>query len=124
MVRSVTAVVVGYLVFAVSAVALFALLGREPHAPASAGFMATATVYGIAWAGVAGYLAARIAGRRPLLHGGAVAAVIAIGAILSIPGRPDGGTIWSQLAALIFMAPSALAGGWLRQSARGSVPRP
>ena len=115
MLRSIAAVVAGYVVFAVSAVALFAGAGRDAHAAAPMWFMVFSTVCGMAFATLAGYLAARIAGRRELLHAGMVSAIIAVGAVSSIFTRPIGGTLWGQIAALALMAPAATLGGVLRR---------
>lgn len=45
--RSLIAVVAGYLVFALSAVALFRLAGRKPHAPQPLWFVLTAIASGV-----------------------------------------------------------------------------
>ena len=71
-------------------------------------------VTGVVFAFLGGYLAARIAVRRPLAHGIAVASVLALGAVVSLVGTLDHGAIWSQMAALVLMAPSAGIGGWVR----------
>ena len=115
MLRSIAAVIAGYVVFAVSAVALFVIAGRDAQAAAPVGFMIFSTVYGMLFAGLAGYLAARIAGRRELLHAAIVTTIIAAGAVSAIFTRPEGGTIWAQLAAVLLMAPAATLGGWLRR---------
>jgi hypothetical protein len=44
MVRSVLAVIAGYVVFALSAILLFRLSGRDPHAPAEIGFVLVTVV--------------------------------------------------------------------------------
>jgi nitrate/nitrite transporter NarK len=121
MLRSGVGVVVGYLVFAVSAVALFALTGREAHAAQDLPFMILCTVYGMAFAFLGGYLAGRIAGRREGVVGAALATVIALGALSSIPSVPKGTIPWTQLAALVFMAPCAILGGMVRRGQRGKA---
>ena len=70
--RSIAAVVLGYIVFAVSAVLLFQVLHADPHAPQSVAFMTGTAVYGIAFAFLGGLLAARVAPRRPVQHAGLV----------------------------------------------------
>ena len=112
--RSVGSVIVGYLVFAVSAVALFAITGRDAHAEAPVWFMVGSTLYGMLFAAVGGgYIAARLAAASPVGHALAITVIIALGTLVSIFTRPAGGTIWSQLAALFLMAPSATLGGWV-----------
>jgi hypothetical protein len=112
MLRSIGAVIAGYFVFAASALLLFQLSGREPHADAPLAFKAATTLWGAVFALVGGWLAAHVGVRRPALHGAAVAALIALGAIGSIAARPSD-ALWSQLAALVVMAPCAWLGGVL-----------
>jgi len=112
--RSVIAVLVGYIVFAASAYAVFRLSGQAAHAEASAPFMLVSIASGIVFALAGGYVAAWIAGRHPRVHGMAVAALLALGAAVSLVSTLGRGSIWSQVAALTLMAPSAALGGWLR----------
>lgn len=116
--RAVAAVVGGYLIFALSAVALFHVSGRDPHAPQPVWFVAATVAYGIAFAALAGFIAARCAPARPLRHAAGVAVLLALGATVSLVARPGAGATWSQWGALILMAPSALLGGCLAPRAR------
>ena len=111
--RSIAAVVGGYLVFALSAVALFQLSGRDPHAPQPLWFEVAAVAYGMGFAALGGCFAARIAPTRTLLHAGLVAVVVALGASVSLVASPGAGATWSQWTALALMAPSAYVGGRL-----------
>ncbi|MBZ5600243.1 MAG: hypothetical protein LAN83_18205 [Acidobacteriia bacterium] len=120
MLRSVIAVIAGYLVFAASAAALFKISGRDPHAPASLTFMGLSVLYGMFFAAVSGYIAARLAGRWEFEHSLAVAAVIAAGGAASLLASP-GQALWTHLGALLIMAPMAMAGGYLRQRQAGSA---
>ena len=117
LVRSVLAVLIGYLLFAASAAVLFRVTGQEPHAPASLLFMLGSVLYGVVFAALGGYLAARFAPRRPELHAAAVAGLIALGAAASLVARPGAGSAWSHLAALLLMAPAAWLGGYWRARA-------
>lgn len=110
-VRSIAGVFTGYAVFALSAVVLFHATGRDSHSQQDATFTAIAIVYGMAFAAVGGLISALIAGRRPVLHAAIVCAILALGATASLLSRPGAGAIWSQLAAIVLMAPSALVGG-------------
>jgi hypothetical protein len=112
--RSIVAVFVGYLVFAVPAFAVFQLLGQAPHAPAPLGVMLISTITGIVFAVAGGYLAGWIGGRRPAAHGLAMAALLAAGAAVSLASTLGHGAVWSQVAALALMAPGAALGGWWR----------
>jgi len=114
MLRSILAVVAGYVFFAVSAFALFQLSGRPPHQAAPLAFEIGSTIYGMVFALLGGHLAARIAGRRPLAHAVAVAALLALGATISLVSTLGKGAIWTQATALLLMAPSAALGGWIR----------
>jgi hypothetical protein len=110
-VRSLFAVVAGYLVFGLSAVILFQVAGVDPHAQSTAGFKIFSVVWGIAFAIGAGFFAAKLAPRRPLWHAGIVAALVALAAMVSLAGMS--GTRWTQIAAILFTTPSVILGGWL-----------
>ena len=113
-VRSILAVIVGYLIFAVSAFAFFKISGQPPHEVAPLSIMLESTAVGMLFALCGGYIAGWLAGRRPVVHGMAVAAVLAVGAAVSLLSTLGKGAIWTQITALIFMAPCAAIGGWLR----------
>ena len=116
--RSVIAVFIGYVLFAGPSFAIFRVTGQDPHAPAAFSFMALSALGGMFFAAIGGFVAGAIAGRRPIAHGFATALLLAAGATASLVSTLDhGGAIWSQVAALVLMAPSAVAGGLLR--ARG-----
>jgi hypothetical protein len=110
MLRSIGAVAAGYMVFAASAVLLFQVSGREPHEAASTTFKIGSVAWGAVSALVAGWLTARLAVRRGGTHAAVVAAIIAAGALVSLLMRPAD-AIWSQVAALVIMAPCAWIGG-------------
>ena len=111
--RTVGAVIGGYLIFVLSAVVLFQLSSREPHAPQPLWFMLASVAYGMVFAGLGGVAAARLAPTRPPLQSGSVAPVLALGAGVSLAFSPGAGATWSQWTALILMAPSAYLGGLL-----------
>jgi len=111
-IRSVIAVIAGWVVFGMSAALLFQLSGRAPHEATTTAFMIGSTMYGVIFAAVAGFLAAWLAPRRPLVHAGVVSAIIAAGAIGSFFAQP-GVSGWSQMSALFCMAPAAWVGGLL-----------
>ena len=109
--RTALGVLAGYAIFAVSAIALFALAGREPHEPATALFMVASTVYGMVFAFVAGYVAGAIARRHDRMASTILAVVIAVIAGVSTVGARGTGSVWSQLATIVVIAPCVLAGG-------------
>lgn len=115
MVRSIAAVIAGYLLFALSAAALFAISGRDPHGVVDTTFMVLSIAFGVIFSFLAGFSAASIARQRRSLHGLAVAVIIAIGAIVSLVAAPGEGSLWSQISALALFAPAAALGGWARE---------
>jgi len=112
------AVVAGYLIFAGSAVLFFRLTNVNPHSPAAVGFEALTLAYGFAFASLSGFVAGKLARRRDLGCGIALAIVIALGATVSMIARPGAGALWTQTAALVLFAPAALAGDWIRRRSR------
>src|SRR5580692_9295210 len=99
MFRAILAVVTGYLVFAVSGALLFQLSGQDPHATPGVLFGIVAVVYGIAFAALAGFLAARIALRNKLIASASVGGIIAAGATVSLILSGRQSSTWSQLSA-------------------------
>jgi hypothetical protein len=112
-VRSVAAVVLGYLIFAGSAVLLFQISGRAPHAPASPAFMVGSTLFGVVFAALGGYVAGWVAQRHPARH-----ASVVLDSLASLLTQPGPGASWSQLAAILLMAPAAWGGGYWRARQR------
>ncbi|HZQ67967.1 MAG TPA: hypothetical protein VFA68_05545 [Terriglobales bacterium] len=115
MVRSVVAVIAGYLIFAASAVVLFRWTGRDPHAPAEIWFVIVTIVYGLFFATLAGFVAALLGKRFEMEHALAVASLIAALGAASLLAEVKSDAIWTQLAAILIIAPSAMLGGYLRQ---------
>jgi hypothetical protein len=112
--RSVLAVVVGYVIFAVPAFAFFRISGQAPHQSAPFPVMLASIATGMLSAWLGGYAAAALGKNRPLAHGVGVAAVLSLGAAVSLLNTLGSGSIWSQASALVLMAPCAVLGGWLR----------
>jgi hypothetical protein len=82
--------------------------------------MVCSTLYGSAAAFLGAKLAARVAGYKPFAHGVALGLVIATGAAVSLVSTMGHGAVWSQITALLFMAPSASLAGWHRR--RSAIP--
>ena len=112
--KSVLAVLVGYLVFGVSTILLFVVAGVDPRQEPELGFRIWSTVYGVFFAFAGGYVAARISGKKEITHASAVACILAFLATASLVAQPGHGSLWSQIAALGFMTPAAILGGVLR----------
>ena len=113
--RSVLGVILGYVIFGASAALLFGLTRRDPHEIPSMTFATASIAYGMLFAAIGGRVAAIIAGRRPFLHAAIVAAIIAAGALFSLAAEWHRGSVWSQTATILLMAPSALIGPRLRK---------
>jgi hypothetical protein len=111
MLRLIAGIVVGYLLFAFTAVVIF--IGRDPHAPAEPAVMVGTIGAGLIGAFVGGYVGAIVAQRRELTAGLVIGAIIAVGATVSLLAQPGSGAQWSQLAAF-FMAPVAVLGSYIR----------
>jgi hypothetical protein len=116
--RAFLAVVVGYLIFAGSAVLFFQLSQVDPHSPAPRGFEALTVTYGLVFALLGGFVTGKIAQRTDLGCGIALALVIALGATVSMIARPGGGALWTQTAALLLFAPASVAGDWMQKRIR------
>ena len=113
MLRIVLAAIVGYVVFAALAVALFAVTGQASHAAASTGTVVRDALLGMLFAAFGGFVAATIARNAPRRAAAIMSGILLLGATVSIiasPGTPH----WSQYSAIALMAPSAYVGGWWR----------
>jgi hypothetical protein len=113
MLRSIGAVISGWLFFAIATGALFAVTGRKPHDPQDAPFVVLSIVYGAIFACLGGFLAATIGGRAPVRHGAAMAVLLTAIALASALSDRRGNP-WSQAGAILIMAPAAWLGGVLR----------
>lgn len=104
--KALGAAICGYLVFALTGVALGEVSGRNLHAAQPLWFMSLTTLYGMVFAGLGGLLAIRIAPHRGWsVH--VMTTLLVAGAVGSLIGSPPADARWSQWTALIFMAPSA-----------------
>src|SRR5262249_5734574 len=108
--RIASGIILGYLVFAGSAFLLFCITGHDPHSPASIRFEIGAIVFGVLFSGLAGFIASFIGGRRDMFAAKCVAILLALVAIVSAIST---GVCWSQIWAVIAMAPAVLLGGWM-----------
>lgn len=113
--RTALGIIIGDLIFVGSAVLLFYLPRVDPHAPTSFGFMAFSIAYGVGFALLSGFVAGLISRRRDLITGMMLALIIAVPALISML-KPGGGALWSQISALVLMAPSGVVGDWIRLS--------
>jgi hypothetical protein len=115
-------ITLGYLLFAFTAVVIFQVLGRDPHAAAEPSVMVGTIGAGLIAAFVGGYVAAMVARGRERTAGLVVGGIIAIAAVAALVAQPGEGAKWSQLSALV-MAPVAALGSVIRARLRSrSVP--
>jgi hypothetical protein len=115
MLKNTLAIIVGYAIFALSAVALFAF-GQDPHSDAALGFKVLTAVYGAAFSCLGGYVGQLIAKRKTLTLNFCLALIIAGFAAFS--WFKSGGQHWTQLFAIVIFAPSAILGGYLNLKRR------
>jgi len=113
MTRSIVAVLAGYLTFAASVAVLFLVSGVDRHMAPTAAFAIGASMYGMGFAGLAGWITTRVAADRTDRHARLLAVLIAGLALVSLATQYAHGSVWSELATLLLMAPAARMGGAL-----------
>jgi hypothetical protein len=115
--RHILGFLAGYLISLVTSILLFRVSGHDPGRPASASFMFFTAIYGIAFAFLGGWVAARIGN---FSTGCAVAIMIALLSIFSFV-TDIGASHWAQAVSIFLMAPAAVAGAWKRRSLQHSA---
>ena len=115
MLKSIAAVLLGYLVFAVPAGLLFIVSGQDPHLEPTLAFEVGSVVYGMVFAFIGGWISGIIANRNEVRHAIGVGVIILILAVISIVVQIGKGSMWSQLSTIFLMVPSAVFGGYVRQ---------
>ena len=111
--REVTAGLAGFLLFMAASVVLFHISGYDPYAEVSRNFQVTSIAYGVVFALISGYVTALLSPLSRVRPALMVALLIAVVAILSMLAS-DAVEAWSQMAALILMAPAVVFGSILR----------
>ena len=129
MLRSVTAVCAGFAIFTIGSVMLVQISGRFPGDIAGASSAILTIVYGAAIGGLAGFITARVAITRPLVHAIVLAAlVLGASALSSLFFQGPDTSRWSFLATVFVDGPAVVLGGVLacrRHPGRGrGAPRP
>lgn len=102
-------------------VAVGLMLGGDVTAAPTGPYLAVNLGYSFLAAVLGGWVAARIAAHRPLLHAGIVGAVMLL---LALGGEaPDGRTpAWYGTVIGVIGATGALTGGWVRARAEAAPP--
>ncbi len=109
--RTISGVILGYLLFAVPVFLLFRVTHQDPHAPTVMGFEIAAILYGVFFAFFAGYWGTAIGCRSDMWVASAIAVIMAALAIVSMIVK---GISWSPASALVLMVPAELVGGYVR----------
>jgi hypothetical protein len=109
MIRKILAVIISYVIFAVSAVLLFNLTGQKPHTDAALNFKITTGIYGTCFSVLSGLILQLIARTKNLTLNFILTFIMAAFATMSL--FTSGGSHWTQLFAIIIFAPSSILGG-------------
>jgi hypothetical protein len=109
--KAVLAIVTGYAIFVISAIALFQLSGVDPHAEPSAMFMILSIVYGILFSVIGGITTRMISKSGTLTTNYILAGIIACFAAFSMV--KTSGNHYSQWAAIFLFAPASILGGFI-----------
>ncbi len=107
--RVFSGVILGYLLFELLWLGVFRVTNTDRHAPASISFQAGAIVFGLLFALLAGYVASFIGGRPHFTAAWTVGVLVALTAVVIMI---HDGVAWPQVAALLFMGPAIVVGGW------------
>jgi len=113
--RSLAGWFVGYLISAVSSILFFVLGHIPPEKPASTSLIWITAVYGIVFAVIGSAVGASFYRRFALGIGAAIACTIGVVAMWSWYETPNL-SHWSQLIAILLMAPAAQFGAFFRRS--------
>jgi peptidoglycan/LPS O-acetylase OafA/YrhL len=112
MVRKILAVIVAYIIFAITAVLLFNISGHNPHQDAPLTFKCLTLAYGVFFSIIAGCVLQLIAKTKNLRLNIILALVMFAFAGISL--LTSAGNHWTQLFAMVAFAPSSIVGGYLK----------
>jgi len=107
--RTILAVIIGYLIFALSAVLLFTLANIEPHDETGYTTIVGVIAYGIVFSLIGGTITKLIASGTSLTANIILALLIA--AIAAVSAYMSDGSNYTQFAAIAIFAPASLIGG-------------
>jgi uncharacterized membrane protein len=116
MLRSVLAVLVGFLIFTASELALAHATGRAPETNTTLPRLVLGLAHGIVFAVAAGWITARLAGRSAIAHAMVLAMVIAAVALFQLlyAFKVAPTVEWWQMIRMFVFGPAAIVGGFLR----------
>ncbi|MEO1403182.1 MAG: hypothetical protein AAFV72_18310 [Cyanobacteria bacterium J06635_1] len=121
--RSIVAVVVGYLTMSVAVALLFSVWLSNPTHTINTEFMVFATIFGLFAALGGGYVTGLAAPAAPLGHALGLAMLSAVMWGISMYKGQGQEPLWFQAANLASVLVGVLLGGYLRQRQMGSEPR-
>lgn len=116
--RAIAGIVVGWVIFAFSAIFLFRITDKDPHTWPGWSYAVGSVLYGMLFATVAGWILAMIAKEKANQAAIILAVLIALSALASITMLRSGGSYWSPIATAILMAPMIVFGARFQQSKR------
>jgi hypothetical protein len=111
--RNIFGVVIGYLIFALSAVTLFGFSGIDPHVETDVTTTASVIIFGCVFCFIGGYFCKMIADTKTLRSNSALALLLAGFAAFSF--FKSDGSHYTQIAAIFLFSPMSLLGGFFRQ---------
>ncbi len=116
MIRSILAVISGYLAFYLAMMILWLAFGYGPrHEVPSTQFLVISAFFEALFALGSGYLIAYLAKRRELLHAGFLAGVLVISGILYLLCKLNHYPAWVPWVVILVHAPCVLLGAFLRK---------
>ncbi|HUI31176.1 MAG TPA: hypothetical protein VLX91_13270 [Candidatus Acidoferrales bacterium] len=108
--RNIISVLLGYLVYALSAVLLYQLPHIDPHANPATRFLIFSILYGLLFSFIGGFLTQLLSKSSNLKINYVLALILAGFAAISYVMTT--GNHYSQIASILLFAPSSLIGGW------------
>lgn len=114
-------VTAGVVVLALTAVAVWIFFGGDYQAEPTPAYMGVNLAYSLGAGVLGGWVAARVAGRAPLLHGAALAVAMALLSLLST-GQDTTAPSWYGTAVTVVGALGALLGAWITAARPGREP--
>ena len=124
-VRSILAVIAGYVVLSVLAIAttlaLRAVLPEITAQPPPFNYALLILAYVTVFAVIAGYVTAVVARRAEVYHALALAVLLLLFGVLSVDSASGRGKLWFPVANGVLQFIAAIAGGCLRRARRSSA---
>lgn len=118
MLRSIGAVVAGYLVIAIAIIVMFVIAFPDPTVIPGMGFMIFSLIYGFLFGILGGWVCGLIAQRAEVKHAAVIAAIGILISVLTMIFAPAKEPMWYQIANMVLLTIALLIGGWLRTQQR------